>query len=237
MAEKPIEKRKTKIENSKRDASATITSQAEAARYCGVTIRTIRNKEKDYPLKDGRGNYIPEMLDRYVKASSQEPSSLKEKTLFADLELKGKKAELAQWELDLRAGKYVLADDVEQQTIARIVECRRALLALPRKLSAKLEQRGRADIQQILQQEMAYCLDVFAGQKVTPPADPVVEVMEYYELLDRKDRARFKEMLGKRGKKKIATEITEATEEKNIHHEETSLAQGRGDAGEKIHGL
>jgi hypothetical protein len=199
-----------------------IRTDDEAARYCGVTPRTIRAKKKDYPLKDGRGNFIPAMLEQYVKkVSANDQGGVRQQILFADLDLKTKKGGLAQWELDLRAGKYVMAEEVQRESISKIIEVKRVLLSLPRKLSAQLEHKARQVIQAALEGEMCRCLDVLAGEKLAS-MDPAAQVLEFYGALSAAEKKQFKEKICRRGhKKKIGTEDTDSVDlnKTKIHHE------------------
>lgn len=177
-----------------------ITTQAEAAAYCGVSTRTLRTWEKEYALRDANGRYIVDRLDERIAARSIDDNPLKTRILTADAEHKEVRAELGRIQLAIKRGELVPAETIAAERIERIGETRRVLLAMIRKLPPLLKGKSPTEMTVVLRQEIYYALAVFAGQPVAAP-DAVAEVMDLWRQLTaaqkKKARAQMAERTGK----------------------------------------
>ena len=202
-------------QNSKPETqNSAITSQTAAADYCGVSARTMRNWEKEHSVKDSRGNYILATLDqlRINQTGDGGSSSIKKRLLVADAEHKELRSELVKIEIDSRTGKLIPIEEIDRQRVSRIIEVRRVLMSLVRKLPAKLQNLNVHRMQEVCRDEIYRCLDIFAGEKLEPSGDRIRELLEYYGNLTPAEKRVFKTILEKRKKKSA----TENTPDKNI---------------------
>jgi len=177
-----------------------------------VEPRTVRNWEQEEVLRDKRGRYDIAKLDAHRLNGNPEKPNVKQQVLFADLDLKSKKSELAQLQINMQSGKLILVEEIDRQRVSRIIEVRRVLMSLVRKLPAKLQNLNVHRMQEVCRDEIYRCLDIFAGEKLEPSGDRIRELLEYYGNLTPAEKRVFKTILEKRKKKSA----TENTPDKNI---------------------
>jgi excisionase family DNA binding protein len=148
-------------------ADQIIGSQREAARYAGVTERTIRRwaSEKGMPqTQDGR--YIRSFLDVYKANEGHQPTDDLRRIDAAEADYKEIKAKLAKFELDVKQGKLISLEDETEERIKRITAVKRQLLGLPRKLAPRLEGKNEAERLEMIKTEIEYCIRIFSGESL-----------------------------------------------------------------------
>jgi DNA-binding transcriptional regulator YiaG len=181
--------------------TSVIASQKEAADYCGVSTRTMREWEKQDTLRDADGNYIKSRLDERVAAREIDGNPLRTRLLTADAEYKETKSELARMQLAVRTGELLPRGDVEAGRLARVVETRRTLLAIVRKLPPLLGGRTQAQMTAIIRREVYQTLTVFAGGAVEEQ-DGVQELISLYESLSAAQKKQVRQRMAERPKHK-----------------------------------
>ena len=141
-----------------------VKTQKEAAKYSGVSERTIRRWVKAGMPRTEAGRYIKAMLDFYKDNEGNQPTEAKAKGQLADVEYKDAKAKLMQMELEVKQGKLVPAADIEAGRVNRILAVKRALLGLGRKLAPQLAKiRDERKVQKIINAEVRDMIEAFSG--------------------------------------------------------------------------
>jgi len=180
---------------------SVLSSQKEAATYCGVSSRTIRSWEREYALRDADGNYIIERLDERIAERDEDASPLKTRILTADAEHKEVRAELGRIQLKIRLGELVPREAIEVQRVERVLETRRVLMSLIRKLPPLLKGKTFAEMAETVRGEIYYVLGVFSGGPV-PPMEPLAELKRIYDGLSPTQKQQARRLIGPRSVKK-----------------------------------
>lgn len=142
-------------------------TQKAAADYAGVTPRTIRNwvTERNMP-KAENGGYLASVLDLYKNTAEGTPGDMHiDRKNMAEAENKEIKTKLLALELAVRTGKLIDAKVVEAERVARIMDVKRVLKGLPRKLPPRLKGKSTRAMTKIINEEVEHCINVFAGSK------------------------------------------------------------------------
>lgn len=179
-------------------AETTIATQKEAAAYCGVSERTIRQWEKEGPLRDAAGHFIQQRLDERIAERQTEGNPLKTRQLTATAELTEAKAALAKMQMQVRQGELLAKEQVEEERLLRVVETRRVLLSLPRKLPPILKGRTLAEMQTAIRDEIHHTLEVFAGK--TDRHEVFEDIIFLVAFLTAKEKKQLRAMLLERAK-------------------------------------
>lgn len=195
---KAIESMSPSKEAEKIESSPQIATQKEAAAYCGVSERTIRQWEKEGPLRDAAGNFIKERLDERIADRETEGNPLKTRQMTATAELTEAKAALAKMQMQVRQGELLAKEQVDEDRLKRVVETRRVLLSLPRKLPPVLKGRTLAEMQTAIRDEIHHTLEVFAGK--TEPTNVFEDVVFLVSSLTAKEKKQLRAMLLERAK-------------------------------------
>jgi hypothetical protein len=164
---KAKKKKKAKAK-SKAAASADaeiIKTQKKAAKYAGVSMRTIRRWVKNGMPRTSDGHYFKKMLDFYADNEGNQPSEAKKKIQTADADYKDSKAKLMQIELEERQGELVPLDEIEAGRIQRIMTVKRAFMGMGRTLAPQLAKiKDERRIQKIINDQVRAIIDNFAGK-------------------------------------------------------------------------
>jgi transcriptional regulator with XRE-family HTH domain len=174
-----------------------IESQKEAATYCGVSTRTIRSWEQDYTLRDADGRYLIERLDERIAERNEDNSPLRTRILTADAENKEVKTELGRIQLKIRLGELVPRESIEVQRIERVLETRRVLMSLVRKLPPLMKGKTFAEMADTVRSEVYYALGVFAGGPVAA-TEPLEELKRIYDSLSPTQKKQARTLIGER---------------------------------------
>lgn len=160
-----------------------ILTQKQASEFAGVSVRTIGRWCKEYDIRYPDGSFNVQMLAE-LAADRQDHNSdpknpLKRRLMEADLKHRQIKAELSKMQLAVKRGELLRAADVEARGLQRVMEVRRVLLSLVRKLPPLLRGRPMADMISIVRKEVYYCLEVFAGQRILDDsAEDVIAIVQ-----------------------------------------------------------
>lgn len=149
-----------------------ITSQKAAAEFANVTERTIRNwVNKDgmpqVDLAGGRKGYSRAVLAGFKRMHAQD--NTKAQLHAQEIEYKKAKTALVEMEVKVRTGELISAADVNRMLAERISAVLSGLRVLKRKLLARMKGRPYHRWAKIIQEEIDYLVDVFAGD-VDPSA-------------------------------------------------------------------
>ena len=147
-----------------------ITSQKAAAKYAKVKTRTIRrwvNEQgmKTVDLSGGKKGYLKTQLDCYKANSGKDASEINIRGKVAEAEFKETKGKLAQIELKLKQGQLVDIDQIQSERIERILEVKRVLSVLPRKIPPLIKNQPVRKQTEIIRREIDHCLKVFEGME------------------------------------------------------------------------
>ena len=166
MAKKKVNKKAA--DKSSTAHGADFASQAAAAKYAGVDVRTVQRwKAKGMPVIDLGGNrvgYTKAMLDKFKSMGESDSQSAELKAEI--IRLKKVNRELKEMDRDERKGELIPAEQVEREQIDRILAVKRALLGWPRKMPARLKGRTMTQMANIIRDEVYYVKDVFSGKKL-----------------------------------------------------------------------
>ncbi|MBN1377839.1 MAG: hypothetical protein JXA04_01235 [Gammaproteobacteria bacterium] len=145
-------------------------TRREAAAYLGVSERTISNylkNDTEGVLKNAKGYYIRNSLDRF-KENNGAAGGPKTRVISAEADIKEFKYKLMQRELEIEEGRLVSREDVEKESIKKILMVKRVLLGLPRKLPPLLKNKPTRKMQDIIRAEIIHCINIFAkGEAAT----------------------------------------------------------------------
>ncbi len=147
-----------------------ILTQKQASEFAGVSVRTIGRWCKEYDIRYPDGSFNVQMLAE-LAADRQDHNSdpknpLKRRLMESDLKFKQARSELMRMQLAVKKGELLRREDVEARGLQRVMEVRRVLLSLVRKLPPLLRGRSMTDMISIVRKEVYYCLEVFAGQRL-----------------------------------------------------------------------
>jgi len=140
-----------------------IKGQEAAARYAGVSKRTIRRWvfEEKMPLtKDGC--YIKTILDLYKANRGKEHTEVRTRIIESEANSKEAKAKLLKLELQMKQADLHSRSECEQQTIEKILIVKRGLQALPKKVAARLPAKLRRKVEAIIDAEIRILIAGFA---------------------------------------------------------------------------
>lgn len=178
-----------------------IRSQKEAAAYCKVSVRTIRNWEKEHTLKDAAGNYLTDRLDARIAERDAEKNPLRTRLLTAQATRQEVNAQLAEIQLKIKQGELVPREDIDTQRLERILETRRVLLSLIRKLPPRLKDKNLKDMQEIVKEEIYHTLKVFSGD-VDKAEDLIEDVKFLWDRLSPVQKKKIRDFVSGRKRKK-----------------------------------
>lgn len=139
-------------------------SQKEAADYAGVSTRTIRNWVKEGLPMAGK-KYVAVFLDTWKKNDGSKADEIKERKNVGEAENKELKNQLLQMQIDNLKGDVISVREVEEGRIQRIIEVKKVLQSLARKLPPLLKDKTPREMTAILKNEIEHCINVFAGKE------------------------------------------------------------------------
>jgi len=141
-----------------------IKTQKDAAEYAGVDPRTVRRWVKNKMPRTEEGWYIKSMLDYFKEHDGQRVTESKERHKEAEADLKSYKAQLAELELAEKQGQFLLAADVREENVRKVVTLKRALLGLGRKVAPRAANiKNPKKIQRLIDEEIRTLIQEFAA--------------------------------------------------------------------------
>ena len=120
------------------EAEQLIKTQAEAARYVGVSERTIRRWIKNGMARTADKYYIKSILEVYKQNEGDKPSETKERKQEAEAQIKTIRAEDEAIDLAKKKGEMLPKAEVDKGRIERIFILKRSLLGLGREFAPEL---------------------------------------------------------------------------------------------------
>jgi hypothetical protein len=130
-----------------------IKTQANAAKYAGKSVRTIRRWVKAGMPRTESGHYIKAMLDFYKINEGNQPTEAKKRSQDADAGIKEKKDKLLQLQLEEKQRDFDA--ELERALVQRIPVIKRPFLGMGRKLAPQLANiRDERKIQRIINDEV-----------------------------------------------------------------------------------
>ena len=141
-----------------------IATQALAAEYAGVSVKTVYNWKTARMAMSGR-KYIPAVLDQYKVSDGSGAFDAKGRQQAADANYKEIKAKLLQMELDVKEGRLLDAEEVKAGQVRRVQVVKRVLMGIGRKYAKRFAGiKTPAKIQKIIDDEMRNIINGFAGE-------------------------------------------------------------------------
>ena len=140
-----------------------IKTQKQAAEYAGVKTRTIRRWLAAGMPRTQDGHYIRNMLDFYKRNEGHEVSEDRKREASAQADYKTTKATLLEMELKLKQGRLLPREDIEKETVRKIIGVKRGLLGMVRKIAARVPPRYRREVELIATEEVTSLINDFAG--------------------------------------------------------------------------
>ena len=147
-------------------AEQIIKTQKQAAEYAGVRTRTIRRWLAAGMPRSQEGRYIKTMVDFYKRNDGREVSDDRKREVSAQADYKTTKAKLLEMELGLKQGRLVPREDIEKETVRKIIAVKRGLLGMVRKIAARVPPRYRREVELIATEEVTSLINDFAGDIV-----------------------------------------------------------------------
>jgi DNA-binding transcriptional MerR regulator len=145
-------------------SDSIIADQKKAAKYAGVSDRTIRRWVKEKMPLTNKGHYIKHFLDVWKQNDGKPPTEEKNRQQKAEAEYKELKTKLLQIEFDIKTGKLIPLENIQKDRIQKIQMVKRALLGLGRKLAKNLTGLNEPrEIQAIIDQEVKGIIEGFAS--------------------------------------------------------------------------
>ena len=140
-----------------------IKTQKEAAKYSGVSERTIRRWVKAGMPRTETGQYIKAMLTFFKENEGSQPTKAKARKEEASADKTEAQAKLIRMELEVEQGKLIPAADIETGRVNRILAVKRALLGLGRKLAPQLVKiKDERKVQKIINDETRSIIQAFS---------------------------------------------------------------------------
>ena len=141
-----------------------IRLQSEAAKFAGVTVKTIRQwkNKQGMPVAEN-GWYIKSELDLWARrARGEGPAAIFEAVEKAKLDLITERtaklrAERGRLEREIR-------DEYEKQNVRKVIVMKRGLLGMGRKLAPRVVNRDQRQIRAVIDDEVKAIIAGFAGQ-------------------------------------------------------------------------
>ena len=113
-------------------------------------------------LKTEDGCYIKNQLEIFKVSDGNQPTPTKTRKDEAEADLKATKAKLAQREMDISDGIYVLREDYDKRDVERIQVVKRALLGLGRKIAISVPPKYRRRVRIAANKEARHLIEGFA---------------------------------------------------------------------------
>ena len=147
-------------------AKKIVKAQEDVAKILKVGYRTVNRWIKDgMPVRDD-GRYDVDMI-RAWRISRMRPKKIKKDPgeWTSEEKYREYKALLAEIDYKKKKGELVLKVDVERENIRKILTCKTALLALPKKVIPQLEGRSFAEMENILTERLKDIIREFSGEE------------------------------------------------------------------------
>jgi hypothetical protein len=143
--------------------SEIVKTQQLAGRYARVSPRSIRRWVKAGMPRTEAGHYIKAMLDFYKTNEGSEPTKAKVRKEEADANIKEKKDQLLQMELEEKQRDFDA--ELEKALVQRVLVVKRALLGMGRTLAPQLAKiRDERKVQKIINDQVKAIIEGFAGK-------------------------------------------------------------------------
>ena len=139
-----------------------VKTQKEAAKYSGVSERTIRRWVKAGMPRTENNRYIRKMLDFFAENEGSQPTKAKTRKEEASANKTEHQAEQLKRELEIEKGKLVYIDEYLNNEVKRHLAVNRSLGALPRIVAARVPEKIRRKVQAIVKEEVDKMRDAFA---------------------------------------------------------------------------
>ena len=149
------------------DTGEVLATQAEAAKYAGVSKRTIRNWVQAGMPQAGTKGYLKLYLNKFKSGGRPAPTGDKKRIQVAEADFKESKATLLQMELDLRQGRVIKVEDQEIKDVQTIMSFKRNFLGLGRLLAQRLASaRSPRVCKGLVDKEVKKIIADYAGQVI-----------------------------------------------------------------------
>lgn len=148
------------------DADQLIKTQAEAARYVGVSERTIRRWVKNGMARTADKYYIKSILEVYKQNEGDKPSEARGRKQEAEATLKTHQAALMELELAKEKQEWISAANVRKVNIEKVLVLKRTLLNQGSRLMDCLSMKTPEQVKDILDEDNRHTINVFAGEEV-----------------------------------------------------------------------
>ncbi|MFA5324335.1 MAG: hypothetical protein WC373_16790 [Smithella sp.] len=148
---------------------AIVDSQEKVAKAFNVSDRTVRHWVKDGMPLANNGQYDLTEIQawRFVKKHPEKKdgkgSSEKWEARFREM-----KAKLAELEYQKKLGALIPREDVEKQSVQRIIAVKRAFLGLPRAMAPQLVGLEAREVEGVLAKRINEIINDFAQGKKVP---------------------------------------------------------------------
>lgn len=155
------------------DLPRVIQSFEEAAIYCGFSKRTLSHHiGKGNLRQNGDGTFDREELDRFLsnkkgrkrKAKSGDPKDISVERDMADLRWRIAKAMREEILVDQLKENLVPREDIAKEWAARVAEVTAGLSALADRLPGVLEGKNRAEMREIISEEVRILRTAYARE-------------------------------------------------------------------------
>lgn len=143
-----------------------ITTQAAAARYIGVNIRTIRRWISAGMLRTEHKHYIKSQLEIFKLNTGQAQSEDRDREIKAKADVREVQAKILDLDLGSRLEKYHDAEECLQRDIVRILTVKRALMGMGRKIAQRLPKKQRRKVQAEINAEARTICTNFADGRI-----------------------------------------------------------------------
>lgn len=148
------------------EADQLVRTQAEAARYVGVSERTIRRWIKNGMARTADKYYIKSVLEVYKQNEGDKPSEARERKQEAEARLKEVNANLAEVKLTNIQGGFVRAEEVRKTDIEKILVLKRSLLGQGSRLMDRLAMKTPQQVKAVLDEDNRHSINIFAGEEI-----------------------------------------------------------------------
>jgi len=149
-------------------AEQILRSQSEAARYAGVSDRTIRRWVQAGMMRTDKNYYIKSQLDVFKESEGHRPNEHNLRKLKAEATLKEGKVELIQMQIEKFRDILVNREEYLKHDVARIIAVKRGLLSLERKVAPKVPAKYRRTVATAIHAEVVNLINAFAEGREVP---------------------------------------------------------------------
>ena len=139
--------------------------QGEAAKYAGVSIRTIRRWVKAGMMRTDRNCYIKSQLDIFRLNEGRAPSGHRVRVTKATADVRETQAALLKMDLENRQDTYHSVEECRRRRLLQIRAVNRALMGIGRKVAQQFPKKQRRKIQVACNKEARILCNNFAESR------------------------------------------------------------------------